>query len=504
MARGSERRQYQTNPPRHEYVLTELGRSLRPVVVVLAAWGNARLDPDQRSMVLVDAETGTEAEPVVVDRATGRRVDGPDLCSPPAPPPANPSATATRMGRPAPNCELADGTDHGDGRSPTSTTSRRSTCSFYIIEKGLDGIADGEHFFDLLADAVIFEYIITTLRLPARRVEGRTAVAELYRPAGITVRSLVPADTPDQTSDAPRRRRCRRCGSFETGRWPLALSGVVTGLPDEQRLTLMAVHAHPDDESSSTGGVPARYADDGVRTVVVTCTNGELGDAPGGIKPGDEGHDEAEVARIRLGELERACETLGVAHLELLGYHDSGMVDWADKDRFDVFCNVAVDDAAERLSSLFERYQPDVVVTYDELGGYDHPDHVHASRVAMAAVARTGIPRKAYFTAFRRSMFERFRAVLQQQGADLSQIPDPGSGAAADGCGRSAHHNRDRCRSVRRTGGSRFTHASQIEGSFWPACRRRRSERLSEETFIRAHDTTGAPLPEADLFVGLR
>jgi len=74
-----ERRQYQTNPPRHEYVLTELGRSLRPVVVVLAAWGNARLPADQRSMVLIDAETGTEAEPVVVDRVTGRRVDGPDF-----------------------------------------------------------------------------------------------------------------------------------------------------------------------------------------------------------------------------------------------------------------------------------------------------------------------------------------------------------------------------------------------------------------------------------------
>ena len=80
VARGLlERRQYQTNPPRHDYVLTELGRSLRPVVVVLAAWGNARLAPDQRSMVLVDAETGTEAEPVVVDRATRRRVDGPDF-----------------------------------------------------------------------------------------------------------------------------------------------------------------------------------------------------------------------------------------------------------------------------------------------------------------------------------------------------------------------------------------------------------------------------------------
>jgi DNA-binding HxlR family transcriptional regulator len=74
-----ERRQYQTNPPRYEYVLTDLGRSLRPVIVVLAAWGNARLAPDERSMVLVDAETGDEAEPVVVDRATGQRVDGPDF-----------------------------------------------------------------------------------------------------------------------------------------------------------------------------------------------------------------------------------------------------------------------------------------------------------------------------------------------------------------------------------------------------------------------------------------
>jgi DNA-binding HxlR family transcriptional regulator len=74
-----ERRRYQTNPPRYEYVLTELGRSLRPVVVVLAAWGNSRLVPKQRSMVLVDGETGAEAEPVVVDRSTGRRVDGPDF-----------------------------------------------------------------------------------------------------------------------------------------------------------------------------------------------------------------------------------------------------------------------------------------------------------------------------------------------------------------------------------------------------------------------------------------
>jgi DNA-binding HxlR family transcriptional regulator len=74
-----ERRPYQARPVRYEYVLTDLGRSLRPVLVALAAWGNARLEPSQRSMVLVDAVTGDEADPVLVDRATGRQVDGPDF-----------------------------------------------------------------------------------------------------------------------------------------------------------------------------------------------------------------------------------------------------------------------------------------------------------------------------------------------------------------------------------------------------------------------------------------
>ena len=73
------KQRYEDHPPRHEYVLTDLGRSLRPVLVVLAAWGNSRLDPAARSMVLVDADTGVEADPVVVDRATGRPLDGPDF-----------------------------------------------------------------------------------------------------------------------------------------------------------------------------------------------------------------------------------------------------------------------------------------------------------------------------------------------------------------------------------------------------------------------------------------
>ena len=73
------RRQYQDRPPRFEYVLTDLGRSLRPVIVALAAWGNARLERHQRSMILIDKDTGVEAEPVLVDRVSGRPVDGPEF-----------------------------------------------------------------------------------------------------------------------------------------------------------------------------------------------------------------------------------------------------------------------------------------------------------------------------------------------------------------------------------------------------------------------------------------
>src|SRR6202046_5582548 len=170
-------------------------------------------------------------------------------------------------------------------------------------------------------------------------------------------------------------------------------------------LTLMAVPAHPDDEASG-GGILATYADQGIRTVVVTCTNGEFGDAPGGLKPGQNGHDEQEVARQRLAELRESCAILGVTNLELLGYHDSGMPDWDYKDRPDAFCNVPEADVAARISGLIEEYRPQVVITYDDQGPYQHPDHVHASRSAQAAVAATGIPATLYLSALREQGIE--------------------------------------------------------------------------------------------------
>ena len=174
-------------------------------------------------------------------------------------------------------------------------------------------------------------------------------------------------------------------------------------------LTLMAVHAHPDDEATSTGGILARYAGQGIRTVLVTCTNGEMGDAPGGIKPGEPGHDEAAVVALRAEELEESCRILGITHLERLGYRDSGMVGWPSNDAPGAFWHVPVPTAAAPLAGLIERYQPDVVVTYDPNGFYGHPDHIQAHRITLAALDAAGSTARLYYPTIRRSRLAAFR-----------------------------------------------------------------------------------------------
>src|SRR5690625_465532 len=105
-------------------------------------------------------------------------------------------------------------------------------------------------------------------------------------------------------------------------------------------LTLMVVHAHPDDEVLGTGGVFARSSAEGVRTVLVTCTDGSQGDGPGGVKPGEQGHDPAQVAGLRAEELRTSADLLGIEHVELLGYRDSGMDGWEANSHPEAFMNV--------------------------------------------------------------------------------------------------------------------------------------------------------------------
>ena len=275
-----------------------------------------------------------------------------------------------------------------------------------------------------------------------------------------------------------------------------------------ETLTMMAVHAHPDDEASSTGGVLAAYSAQGIRTVVVTCTNGEFGDAPGGIKPGLGGHDEQAVAEHRLAELRESCAILGVSHLELLGYHDSGMPDWDYKDRPDAFCNVPEADVAARISRLIEQYRPQVLITYDDQGPYQHPDHVHASRAAQAAFASSGIGAKLYLSAMRRSDWQKIWEALRELGAEVPDFDDTDPEAR-----RQSAASEERITTsvdirpvVARKREALFAHGSQISESWFSKIPPDIADAtFGFEHFIRVSDTTtGAPLPEDDLFAGLR
>jgi LmbE family N-acetylglucosaminyl deacetylase len=270
-----------------------------------------------------------------------------------------------------------------------------------------------------------------------------------------------------------------------------------------QPLTLMAVHAHPDDEAIGTGGIMARYSEEGVRTVLVTCTNGELGDGPGGVKPEDPGHDEAVVVPVRRRELEESCRALGVAHLELLGYHDSGMEGWPQNDAPGAFWHTPVAEAGHRLAELMVRYQPQVVVTYDENGFYGHPDHIQANRITQAAMAECHIPQKLYYTAVGRSMLKGLGATLAAAGIDspIEVEENPDFGTPDELITTTID-----CSAVTgRKYASLAAHASQSDNIFFL----KMGEELfgsimGNESFVRAFDTTKGPVPEDDLFAGLR
>jgi N-acetyl-1-D-myo-inositol-2-amino-2-deoxy-alpha-D-glucopyranoside deacetylase len=153
---------------------------------------------------------------------------------------------------------------------------------------------------------------------------------------------------------------------------------------------LLLVHAHPDDESIGNGATMAMYAAQGVRVTLVTCTRGEEGEV---LVPELEhlaaAHDDR-LGEHRVVELATAMEALGVKDHRFLGgpgrYRDSGMMGEPTNDRPDVFWQADVDEAAGLLVEVMREVRPQVVITYDENGGYGHPDHIQAHRVTMRAV----------------------------------------------------------------------------------------------------------------------
>ncbi len=177
--------------------------------------------------------------------------------------------------------------------------------------------------------------------------------------------------------------------------------------------TLLLVHAHPDDESISTGGVMLHAHRDGHRVVLVTATRGEEGE----IHNMDAASVRPRLGEVRTEELRRACEILQVDRQEFLGYRDSGMAGTPSNEDARSFHVAPLAEAGERLAALLREERPDVVVTYTPDGTYGHPDHIKAHHTTIAALdllEREGWrPAKLYLQAvprgFMRAMAERAR-----------------------------------------------------------------------------------------------
>ena len=168
-----------------------------------------------------------------------------------------------------------------------------------------------------------------------------------------------------------------------------------------ERLTLLLVHAHPDDETIGTGGVMARYAAEGARVMCVTCTGGEHGEIV--VPEMDTPENHARLGEIRAEELRRALAQLGPVESRGLGYVDSGMMGTSQNDAPESFWQADLEGAVDRLLEIVREVKPQVMVGYNDFGGYGHPDHIRAALIAKAAFERTADwtdrPLKLYETA---------------------------------------------------------------------------------------------------------
>ena len=303
---------------------------------------------------------------------------------------------------------------------------------------------------------------------------------------------------------------------------------MVRGLSQEGAMTsktytLMIVHAHPDDESSSTGGLLRLAAEQGHTTILVTCTNGELGkvNIPDlRLNPRKDPADQQRLALIRQEELSKATAILGITKGYLLGYRDSGMAGWNSNHDPQAFVNANQEDVTGQLVHVIRRHRPDVVVTYDANGGYGHPDHIMVHRVTVASVEAAamaerfpdgGSPwqvRKVYYIAWSRSSVRRAIKVMQVMDFFGRHTPlrEPNFDPDALGCPDELITTRIDVRSVMRAKwAALFAHRSQMgrQGMFvwvfqlvgrwlWPY-----------ETFRCVQSVMPIQRPESDIFAGL-
>jgi N-acetyl-1-D-myo-inositol-2-amino-2-deoxy-alpha-D-glucopyranoside deacetylase len=181
------------------------------------------------------------------------------------------------------------------------------------------------------------------------------------------------------------------------------------------------VHAHPDDETINNGATMAQMVEDGVAVTLITCTRGEEGEVLVPELAHLASSAEDKLGTHRVIELANAMKELGVKDHRFLGnYRDSGMMDTPQNQHPDCFWRADVDEAARKLALIIDEIRPQVMITYDENGGYGHPDHIQTHRVAMrAAELATWQIKKIYWNIMPKSVVQRGMDAMKDQGSDF-------------------------------------------------------------------------------------
>jgi mycothiol S-conjugate amidase len=288
-----------------------------------------------------------------------------------------------------------------------------------------------------------------------------------------------------------------------------------------EKLRLMAVHAHPDDESSKGAATTARYVAEGVEVMVVTCTGGERGSV---LNPKLDRPDVvANLSEIRREEMSRAREILGVRQ-EWLGFVDSGLPEGDPLPPLPDGCFGLVDPqtGAEPLVRLIREFRPHVVTTYDENGGYPHPDHIMCHNVSVVAFEAAGDPDRFpgagapwqplklyYHMGFSRERLTALHEAMLGAGltspygewldkwSDSDEERDRGPRVTTRVVCDAYFHVRDEALRAHATqvdpDGYWFQVPMDIQRAAWPT-----------EDYELARSLVDAPLPEEDLFAGVR
>jgi mycothiol S-conjugate amidase len=194
-------------------------------------------------------------------------------------------------------------------------------------------------------------------------------------------------------------------------------------------LCLLQVHAHPDDEASKGAGTAARYAADGIRTVLVTCTDGAAGDI---LNPAADAPEvRADLRAVRMAELAESVRALNYSALHLLGYRDSGMAGTEANGHPESFAAAPLEEAVGKLVAIVRAERPQVIVTYgDDHRGYPHPDHIRVHDISVAAFEAAGDPDrfpdsgppwqplKLYYTGWSRARLEALHGAFLVRGEE--------------------------------------------------------------------------------------